>query len=629
MQSRQNSAALAFMRPAALLAFVLVVAPFVLPFIGFNADLLTRVLIWGLFGIGFDLLFGFTGLLSFGHAVFFGTGGFACAYLIVNNVTTNVYLAMVAGVLATVAVALFLGVFALRRSGIYFAMITLAAGEVAFFLDYSPLKPWTGGEDGLPGMVGPVIGFGQSAFHINAGWPLYAFVALLFWLGFLLARRLSRSPVGLILKGIGKNARRAGAVGNDVGRYKLLAFVISAVYAGLAGELLGMIQGFMPPGAFALETSAQIIMVTVIGGVGTLLGPTVGAAVWFWLRDTLQYIPNIGGAWKLILGLIFIALIVGLRRGICGEVLYRMRMRRTRVSGAGPVGAEEPSASAVPRRQQEPPAVMARYRAALQARQVGAREGVPALEARNLTKSFGGIHAVRGVSLSIPAGEFHALIGPNGAGKSTFFSMLSGEQAPTSGEEFLHGRNITGLGVTKICQLGLSKSYQINQLFDGMTVASNLHIAMLASERGPFRMDLLRPIEHIPGLRTAAHEILGAIGLDGRADVHIGDLSYGEKRRLEIGLAVARSPSVLLLDEPFAGLSAPERKEITALLRQLRHGRTVVLIEHDMEIVFELADRISVLSEGQLLAQGSPSEIQQDERVRVAYLGGVKTHEPA
>ena len=224
------------------------------------------------------------------------------------------------------------------------------------------------------------------------------------------------------------------------------------------------------------------------------------------------------------------------------------------------------------------------------------------------------------------AGEIRGLIGPNGAGKSTFFKMLTGEVSPSSGEILLFGRDITRLGVTAICQLGVSKSYQINQLFQKLTVRRNLLISALSRARGPFRLDLWRNVDRMRTVNADVDETLRLLDLTDRADVPVSALAYGEKRRLEIGLALGTNPKVLLLDEPLAGMSPHERSETVLLLKRIAVGRTLVVVEHDMDALFGMADRITVFYEGRVLAEGTPAEIQDSAAVQDAYLGGV--HEP-
>ena len=276
----------------------LLIAPFILPHLGFALDTINRVLVIGFFGIGFDILFGFTGLLSFGQAAFFGTGGFVMAYLTTESIVPNVPIALILGTAAAAIVGALVGLIALRRTGIYFAMITVAIAETIFFLENSPLSDFTGGENGISGVPPPVFNFGFVSWTVGNGRSMYTFLAICFLLGIIIARRIIHSPVGIIFMAIRDNPIRARAIGHAVHAYKLLAFVIAAAYAGFAGGLLGIMQGYMPPDAFTFDTSGELIMQTIIGGPGTLFGPLAGAAVWLYLRDFLQSGLGLGAAWK-------------------------------------------------------------------------------------------------------------------------------------------------------------------------------------------------------------------------------------------------------------------------------------------------------------------------------------------
>ncbi|HVJ23979.1 MAG TPA: branched-chain amino acid ABC transporter ATP-binding protein/permease, partial [Burkholderiales bacterium] len=498
---------------------------------------------------------------------------------------------------------------ALRRTGIYFAMITVAIAEVFFFVEFNPLSEWTGGENGLPGVPTPSLDLGFVHLQFTTGWALYPFLAFCYFIGIVVALRIVRSPVGAILRAIRENPLRAAAVGHNIHAYKLTAFVIAAAYAGLAGGLLGVMQAFMPPEAFMFETSGQLVMQTAIGGRGTLFGPLLGASVWLFLQDFLQSTLNLGATWKLVLGLVFVLLVCFLRQGIIGGVrdLYGLVRRRRR--NAAPAAPAEPAqrGAAVPLAPHATP---------------NGFSG-PILQAIGLTKRYGGLVANEAIDFSVNRGERRGIIGPNGAGKTTFFKMLTCEVPPTAGRILFAGRDITGMRITDVCQLGLTKSYQINQLFNRLTVRENVTIAALAELRGRFRLDLLRSLTGIRGLREQVQTTLELVDLAARADAPVSELAYGEKRRLEIGLALASSPSLLLLDEPLAGMSPRERAETVRLLKSIAQGRTLIVIDHDMDSLFELAERVTVLQEGRVLAEGTPSEIKGDARVQEAYLGGV------
>ena len=610
----QKSSLLLRWLPDLLTAIGLALAPYVLPHLGFSEDTMNRILVFGLFGIGFDLLFGYTGLLSFGQSAFFGFGGFVAAYLTVNAGMSNVMLALVIGTLAAAVCGVFVGLIALRRTGIYFAMITVAIAEVFFFMENSPLADYTGGENGIAGVPAPTFALGFATIKIGPGWPMYGFIAVCFFVGMVAARRVVASPVGRILVAIRDNPLRAAAVGHNIQAYKLLVFVIAAAYGGFAGGLLGVMQSYMPPEAFTFDTSGQLVMQTVIGGLGTLYGPLVGAAIWLYLLDFFQSTLHLGAAWRLGLGLVFVLLVTFLRRGVIGGVTDLIAWAR-----GGRV-----KAPAAPERELGAPAQPVAAASVVPApAQQAWQVGEVILETKGISKRYGGLLANSDINFSVRRGELRGVIGPNGAGKSTFFKMLTCEAPPTSGHIIFQGRDITAFDVTSVCQLGLTKSYQVNQLFTRLTVRENVAISALARKRGPFRYDLLRDAMRVPDLAELVEQSLSRVRLTERADLHVSELAYGEKRRLEIGLALATKPSLLLLDEPLAGMSPQERAETVRLLKSIREDCTMVVIDHDMDAIFELAERITVLSQGQILTEGSPDEIKNNAAVQEAYLGGV------
>ena len=604
-----------------LTAIGLILAPLILPHLGFAPNTVNRILVWGLFGIGFDILFGFTGLLSFGQSALYGTGGFVAAYLLTQAGFPHVVTALFIGMIAAAVVGYLVGLIALRRTGIYFAMITVAIAEVFFFVEFNPLADWTGGENGLPGVPSPSFDLGFAHLSFSSGWSLYNFLAFWYFIGIVIALRIIRSPVGAVFRAIRDNPLRASAVGHNIHGYKLTSFVIAAAYAGFAGGLLGIMQAFMPPDAFMFDTSAELVMQTAIGGTGTLFGPLLGAAIWLFLQDFLQAALGLGAAWKLVLGLIFVILVCFLRRGIIGGIvdLYDLATGKKAALEAAAEAAEAADAAGT----LEPASATASTpKLALRARKGDSYQG-PILQATGLTKRYGGLTANSDINFTVNHGELRGIIGPNGAGKSTFFKMLTCEVPPTSGKIVFEGNDITGQSVTDVCQLGLTKSYQVNQLFSNLTVRENVTIAVLAAVRGKFKLDLFRRIDKVPGVTEQVNQTLAMVNLTARADTPVAVLAYGEKRRLEIGLALANSPSLLLLDEPLAGMSPRERVETVKLLRSISQGRTMIIIDHDMDALFELVEKVTVLQEGRLLVEGTPEEIKGNPIVQEAYLGGV------
>ena len=367
---------------------------------------------------------------------------------------------------------------------------------------------------------------------------------------------------------------------------------------------------------------------TAIGGAGALFGPLLGAAVWLSLRDFLQGALGLGATWKLVLGIAFVLLVCFLRRGLIGAIedLYNAIARRGPVKNepgdaALPVGTSAAVAQRCPR------IAIVNRPAALaipKHRCFGDAFEGPILTASHLTKRYGGLLANSDINFAVNRGELRGIIGPNGAGKTTFFKMLTCEVPPTSGTIMFEGRDITGMTVTDVCQLGLTKSYQVNQLFTRLTVRENLTVAALATLRGKFRLDLLRQLAKIPGLNEQVEDTLELVDLTAHHRRPVSALPYGEKRRLEVGLALAGSPSLLLLDEPLAGMSPGERMEMVKLLKSISQGRTVIIIDHDMDSLFELVERVTVLQEGTVLIEGTPGEIKGNTAVQEAYLGGVR-----
>jgi branched-chain amino acid transport system permease protein len=600
----------------ALTALGLIAAPFVLPHLGFAPTTINRILIWGLFGLGFDILFGYAGLLSFGQSAFFGTGGMFAAYLLTQVNFPYVLPAILIGAVVAGIVGYLVGLIALRRTGIYFAMITVAIAEVFFFVEFNPLSDYTGGENGLPGVPPPSVYLGFTTLHFKSDWSIYVFLAFWYFVGFVIALRIVRSPVGAILSALRDNPLRAAALGHNIHSYKLTAFVVAAAYAGFAGGLLALMQGFMPPDAFMFDTSGQLVMQTAIGGAGTLFGPLVGATVWLYLSDFFQNTLHLGATWKLVLGVVFVLLVCFLRRGIVGAIVDLYRLAASRTRRAKTVAVAESGLSGAAIAQAAENAMPAPHRPS-------DRTSGPILQATGLTRRYGGLIANNNIDFTVNHGEMRGVIGPNGAGKSTFFKMLTCEVHPSSGQILFEGRDITGMSVSDVCQLGLTKSYQINQLFDRLTVRQNLTIAALGEIRGKFRLDLFRSLSSVPRLDDQVERTLALVNLVARADSPVSELAYGEKRRLEIGLALATLPSLLLLDEPLAGMSPRERVETVALLKSIARGRTMIVIDHDMDSLFELVDRVTVLQEGRVLVEGTPEEIKINPKVQEAYLGGV------
>jgi branched-chain amino acid transport system permease protein len=428
-----------------------------------------------LFGIGFDILFGYTGLLSFGQSAFYGTGGFIAAYLLTRAGFPNVTLALIIGMVVAAIVGYLVGLIALRRTGIYFAMITGGHRRGLLFRRVQSTFGMDGGENGLPGVPTPSLDLGFTTLHFTSGWSLYPFLACCYFIGIVIGLRIVRSPVGAVFMAIRENPLRAAAVGHSVHAYKLAAFVIAAAYAGLAGGLLGVLQAFMPPEAFTFETSGQLVMQTAIGGRGTLFGPLVGAAVWLFLQDFLQATLKLGASWKLVLGRDLRASRVLPAPGHYWRTAGSLRLSERAKASPVALGESLPSSDGVDTDGTSANSVQERSR--LHALSMPARHHANVDFAGPILQATGSAN-VTAVSSPTPTSTSRSIrancaasSGRTGAGKTTFFKMLTCEVPPTSGKIVFEGRDITGMSITDVCQLGLTKSYQVNQLFNRLTSA--------------------------------------------------------------------------------------------------------------------------------------------------------------
>ena len=381
----------------------------------------------------------------------------------------------------------------------------------------------------------------------------------------------------------------------------------------------------MPPDAFTFDTSGQLVIQTAIGGAGTLFGPLLGATVWLYLSDFFQNTLHFGATWRLVLGLVFVLLVCFLRRGLIGGIRDVYAFATHSRAGAQSKDADIPVTGVTAVDEQTAARVeIARETRTSPCRRVGMtrqfRRSDPASERPHQTLR----RTYRQQRHQLHRQPWRATRrdGPNGAGKTTFFKMLTCEVHPTAGQIVFEGRDITGLSVTDVCQLGLTKSYQVNQLFTQLTVRENLTIAALAGcAENPSRF--VPPTSNVPGLAEQVEHTLDMVDLTTRAGKPVSALAYGEKRRLEVGLALASSQSLLLLDEPLAGISPRERIEMVRLLKSIRKGRTMIVVDHDMDSLLELVERITVLQEGRVLVEGTSAEIKGNKAVQDAYLGGV------
>ena len=524
------------------------------------------------------------------------------------------------GTIVAGVVGYLVGLIALRRTGIYFAMITVAIAEVFFFVEFNPLSAFTGGENGLPGVPTPSVYLGFTTLHFNTDWSIYAFLAFWYFVGIVIALRIVRSPVGAILRAIRDNPLRAAALGHNIHGYKLTAFVVAAAYAGFAGGLLGVMQGFMPPDAFMFDTSGQLVMQTAIGGAGTLFGPLVGAAVWLYLSDFFQTTLHLGATWKLVLGIVFVLLVCFLRRGIVGGIvdLYRARGRPRRSAGAAETTGRGRDGDAAAGRM--PPRRSPRV--AAPRRRTGHRRPDPAGDRPDQAlRRPGRQQRHRFHRQSRRTARHHR---PERRRQEHLLQDADLRDAADVGHDRVRGprhhRHERHRRLPARTHQELPDQSALRPPDGAREPDDRRARPRCAASSGS---TCSAASQSIPGLDEQVEHTLALVNLTDRADTPVSELAYGEKRRLEIGLALATSPSLLLLDEPLAGMSPRERVETVELLKSIAAGRTMIVIDHDMDALFELVERITVLQEGRVLVEGTPDEIKSNAKVQEAYLGGV------
>jgi ABC-type branched-subunit amino acid transport system ATPase component/ABC-type branched-subunit amino acid transport system permease subunit len=592
--------------------------------------------------IGLDLLSGIAGQVSLGQAGFMAIGGYMTAIL-TTHYQVPTLLALLAGCGGSVLAAVVLGLVCGRLRGMYLAITTLAFGILIEGLANG--LSITGGPSGIGGIPPLTVG----SFQFDTDNSFFYLIWIVVGVALVLSFNLVRSNRGRILRAMHGDQVGARSLGLHVTRAKVVVFAISACMASIAGSLYADYFRYLSPDQVGSAESLQLITMLVIGGMGTLFGPLIGVALLTYLPIAFQPLANYS---TLVTGLLLVAFLRYLPAGLWGGALEIVTRGLARWSRRGPSATPAvttaPAGAAAAAASESPPGGTppARARAAGSGppaagepareapAQPGPAEEAPAvLQLQGVSKSFGGVAAVRDVTFDVLAGSLTALIGPNGAGKSTLFNLITNLYQPDSGKVRLHGRPLGRLAPERITALGLFRTFQTARVFPQLSVLDNVLVGAYRLGRAGYLAQALRlprSLREERVLEVRARRLLDIIGLADRADERAAVLPLAAQKYLELARSLMSEPSVVLYDEPGAGMNDAETEELGAILRAIRDtGHTVLVVEHNMSLVMGVSDHVVVMDAGRVIAAGPPQAVRSDPEVIRAYFGTAEANADA